>query len=322
MYLTKCITVFLEVQIMEKIVIAGNGPAGCAAAIYAARAGLSPLVLAGETPGGLLTQTSEVENFPGFPDGITGFELVNQMQIQAEKFGARIEYETIAAAELNSNGTHKLTLSDGTLLETEVLIIASGAVPRYLGVPGEERLRGNGVSACATCDGAFFKDVPVVVAGGGDSAMEEAVFLTRFASEVHLVHRREQLRASKIMADRARSNPKIIFHLNTRITEITGDSKVSGVKLENTQTGAADYLPCNAVFAALGHIPCSDVFKNAGIEIDPQGYIVVKNNTSHTNIRGVFAAGDCADPHYRQAIVAAGAGAKAAIDAEKFLAEK
>ncbi len=307
---------------MEKIVIAGNGPAGCAAAIYAARAGLSPLVLAGDAPGGLLTQTSEVENFPGFPDGITGFDLVTNMQTQAEKFGARFEYETIESAVLNSDAPHRLTLTDGSVIETQVFIIASGAVPRYLDVPGEERLRGNGVSACATCDGAFFKDVPVVVAGGGDSAMEEAVFLTRFASEVHLIHRRDQLRASKIMAERAMNNPKIIFHLNTRITEITGDAQVSGVKLVDTVSGETSELKCSAVFAALGHLPCSEVFKNAGIETDAQGYIVVKNNTSHTNIRGVFAAGDCTDPHYRQAIVAAGSGAKAAIDAEKFLAAK
>ena len=307
---------------MEKIVIAGNGPAGCAAAIYAARAGLPPLVLAGEAPGGLLTQTGEVENFPGFPDGVTGFDLVTNMQTQAEKFGARIEYETIAQADFHSGAPHKLTLSDGSVIETQVLIIASGAVPRYLGVPGEERLRGCGVSACATCDGAFFKNVPVVVAGGGDSAMEEATFLTRFASEVHLIHRRDQLRASKIMADRALNNPKIIFHLNTRIIEITGENKVSGVKLENTVTGEISTLECSAVFAALGHTPCSDVFKNAGIAVDAQGYIVVKDNTTHTNIPGVFAAGDCADPRYRQAVVAAGSGVKAALDAEKFLAGK
>lgn len=305
---------------MEKIVIIGNGPAGCTAAIYAARAGLSPLVLAGDTPGGLLTQTTEVENFPGFPDGITGFDLVMNMQTQAEKFGARVEYETVASAILNDNGIHRLTLSDGREIATATLVIATGASPRYLGVPGEDRLRGNGVSACATCDGAFYKNVPVVVAGGGDSAMEEAIFLTHFASEVHLIHRRDQLRASQIMADRARSNPKIIFHLNCKITEILGTDKVSGVKIADTVSGETGELACQAVFAALGHIPCNEVFKNAGVAVDAQGYFIAKNNTSLTDIPGVFVAGDCADPHYRQAITAAGTGARAAIDAEKYLA--
>ena len=307
---------------MENIVIAGNGPAGGTAAVYAARAGLAPLVLAGNTPGGLLTQTSEVENFPGFPDGISGFDLVMNIQTQAEKFGARIEYESITAAALSAAGFHRLTLSDGRVIETATLIIASGAVPRYLGVPGEDRLRGNGVSACATCDGAFYKDVPVAVAGGGDSAMEEALFLTRFASEVHLIHRRDQLRASRIMAERARQHAKIKFHLNTRITEILGDRKVSGVKLTDTVTGAESELACRAVFAALGHAPCNDVFSQAGVAVDSAGYVLTAAGTTATNIPGVFAAGDCADPRYRQAIVAAGSGARAAIDAEKYLAER
>ena len=308
--------------IMETIVIAGNGPAGCTAAVYAARAGLSPLVLAGNTPGGLLTQTSEVENFPGFADGITGFDLVMNMQTQAEKFGARVEYESITAVEFRPAPPHKLTLSDGRIIETEVLIIASGAAPRYLGVPGEDRLRGNGVSACATCDGAFYKDLPVVVAGGGDSAMEEALFLTRFASEVHLVHRRDGFRASRIMVERAQNHPKITFHLNARIIEVLGERNVSGVKLENTVSGEISELPCRAVFAALGHLPCSEIFAQAGIDVDRSGYVITDGHTAATNIAGVFAAGDCADPRYRQAIVAAGSGAKAAMDAEKFLAEQ
>lgn len=307
---------------MEKIVIAGTGPAGCTAAVYAARAGLEPLVLAGETPGGLLTQTSEVENFPGFPDGITGFDLVMNMQSQAEKFGARIEYESITSAVLHSNSAHQLTLSDGRTIETAALIIATGATPRYLGVPGEERLRGNGVSACATCDGAFYKNVPVVVAGGGDSAMEEAIFLTRFASEVHLIHRRDQFRASQIMVERAQSNPKIIFHLNSRITEVLGETKVSSVRIVDTASRAESVLPCQAVFAALGHEPCNAVFKAAGVAVDANGYFATDGCSTHTNIAGVFAAGDCADPHYRQAITAAGTGARAAIDAEKYLSGK
>ncbi len=307
--------------IMEKLVIIGNGPAGSTAAIYAARAGLKPVVFAGNIPGGLLTQTSDVENFPGFPNGIGGFDLVMDIQIQAEKFGAYFEYEEITAVTLNPGGPHILKVSDGRTIECQALIIASGAVPRRLEIPGEDRLYGNGVSACATCDGAFYKDVPVVVAGGGDSAMEEALFLTRFASEVHLIHRREQLRASLIMAERAKKHPKIKFHLNTLITEIVGDKKVSGVRIVDRESNKESLLSCAAVFTALGHTPSSKLFHDAGVETDISGFISLKNNTSSTNIPGVFAAGDCADPRYRQAIVAAGMGARAAMDAEKFLAD-
>ncbi|MBO7327360.1 MAG: thioredoxin-disulfide reductase [Lentisphaeria bacterium] len=306
---------------MEKLIIIGNGPAGLTAAIYAARAGLKPLVFAGNVPGGLLTQTGDVENFPGFKNGIGGFDLVMDMQSQAEKFGAYVEYEEITDIKLQSGGPHTLTVSDGRILETSAVIIASGAYPKKLNVPGEERLWGNGVSACATCDGAFYKDIPVAVAGGGDSAMEEAVFLTRFASEVHLIHRRDTLRASLIMQERAKKYPKIIFHLNSIITEITGDKKVSGIRITDKNSNEETLIPCSAVFTALGHTPCSELFSKAGVETDPAGFIVVKNNTSLTNIPGVFAAGDCADPRYRQAIIAAGMGARAAMDAEKFLAD-
>ena len=306
---------------MEKLVIIGNGPAGSTAAIYAARAGLKPLVFAGNTPGGLLTQTGDVENFPGFPDGVGGFDLVMNMQFQAEKFGAYFEYEEITAVNIVPGGPHILTVSDGRVIETQALIIAAGAVPKRLEVPGEDRLYGNGVSACATCDGAFYKDVPVAVAGGGDSAMEEALLLTRFASEVHLIHRRDQLRASLIMAERAKKHPKIKFHLNCLITEIVGDKKVSGIRFLDREFNKETLLPCSAVFTALGHTPCSKLFRDAGVETDVSGFIVVKNNSSLTNIPGVFAAGDCADPAYRQAIIAAGMGARAAMDAEKFLAD-
>ena len=305
---------------MEKLVIIGNGPAGCTAAIYASRAGLEPIIFTGDVPGGLLTQTSAVENFPGFPDGVNGFDLVNSMQTQAEKFGARIGYDEVIKVEFNTgNSCHRLTLDSDEIIETQALIIATGATPRYLNVPGEDRLKGNGVSACATCDGAFYKNVPVVVAGGGDSAMEEAIYLTRFASQVHLIHRRNELRASLIMAERARKNPKITFHLNAVIQEIQGKDQVEAVKIFHNDSETTETIPCNAVFAALGHEPCSKIFKAAGVETDAQGYIVLKNNTSHTNIPGVFAAGDCSDPHYRQAITSAGSGAKAAIDAEKYL---
>ena len=306
---------------MEKIVIIGNGPAGSTAAIYAARAGLKPLVFAGQNPGGLLTQTSDVENFPGFPDGVGGFDLVMNIQFQAEKFGAYFEYEEITGIKLIPDAPHTLTVSDGRTIQCQALIIASGAIPRRLEVPGEDRLYGNGVSACATCDGAFYKDVPVVVAGGGDSAMEEALFLTRFASEVHLVHRRDQLRASQIMAERAKNHPKIKFHLNSLITEITGDQKVSGVRILDREFNKEILLPCSAVFTALGHTPCSKIFKDAGVETDIAGFITVKPNATQTNIPGVFAAGDCADPRYRQAVIAAGMGAKAAMDAEHYLAD-
>ncbi|MBE6356248.1 MAG: thioredoxin-disulfide reductase [Lentisphaerae bacterium] len=306
---------------MEKLVIIGNGPAGSTAAIYAARAGLKPVVFAGSLPGGLLTQTGDVENFPGFPDGVNGFDLVMDMQFQAEKFGALYEYEEITSLQLSATGPHKLMVSDGRMIETDALIIASGATPRKLDVPGEERLFGNGVSACATCDGAFYKDVPVAVAGGGDSAMEEALFLTRFASEVHLIHRRDELRASLIMAERAKNHPKIKFHLNCLITEIIGDQKVSGVRILDRAFDKESVLPCSAIFTALGHVPCSKIFKDAGVETDVSGFIVVKPNTTLTNIPGVFAAGDCADSRYRQAIIAAGMGAKAAMDAEKYLAD-
>lgn len=306
---------------MEKLVIIGNGPAGLTAAIYAARAGLAPLVFAGNVPGGLLTMTGDVENFPGFRDGIGGFDLIMDMQSQAEKFGAYVEYEEITAIKLQPGGPHTLEVSDGRTIECSAVIIASGATPRKLEVHGEDRLWGNGVSACATCDGAFYKNLPVAVAGGGDSAMEEALFLTRFASEVHLIHRRETLRASHIMQERAKNHPKIKFHLNALITEIVGDKKVSGVRFVDREFNKEILLPCSAVFTALGHTPCSELFRNAGVETDLAGFIAVKNNTSHTNIPGVFAAGDCADPRYRQAIVAAGMGARAAMDAEKFLAD-
>jgi thioredoxin reductase (NADPH) len=279
-------------KIMEKVVIIGNGPAGLTAAVYAARAGLKPLVFAGNNPGGLLTQTGDVENFPGFPNGIGGFDLVMDIQSQAEKFGAYVEYEEITAIKLTPGGPHTLTVSDGRVIECSALIIASGATPRRLGVPGEDRLFGNGVSACATCDGAFYKNVPVAVAGGGDSAMEEALFLTRFASEVHLIHRREQFRASQIMVARAKANAKIRFHLNAKITEIIGNSNVEGIRIIDNIAGTESIISCKAVFAALGHIPCNEVFQKAGIEVDERGFIITRDNTTYTNIAGVFAAGD------------------------------
>ena len=302
----------------EKLVIVGSGPAGYTAAIYAARANLEPLLFAGLQPGGLLTQTTEVENFPGFPDGVQGFDLVTAMQQQAEKFGARIEYDAVERFELTDGGMQKLILSTGDEIETQALILATGASPRWLGLPSEERLRNHGVSACATCDGAFFKDVPVVVVGGGDSAMEEANFLTRFASRVYVIHRRDELRASPIMAERARANPKIEFVWSSEVEEILGENKVTGLRIRNNKTGEVSELACNAVFVALGHVPNTGLFK-AFIDTDAAGYVVLKGDTSMTKLAGVFAAGDCADPRYRQAISAAGMGCKAGIDAERYL---
>ena len=305
----------------EKLVIVGSGPAGYTAAIYAARANLNPLLYSGMLPGGLLTQTTEVENFPGFPEGVQGFDLVTAMQAQAERFGTRIEYDAVDKFELTDGGIQKLILPSGDVVETEALIIATGASPRYLGLPNEERLRNHGVSACATCDGAFFKDVPVVVIGGGDSAMEEATFLTRFASKVYVVHRRDELRASPIMAERARANPKIEFVWSSVVEDILGQESVEGIRVKSLKTGATSEIACKGYFAALGHIPNTAPFKEF-IQLDEHGFVVLSGDSSRTTLAGVFAAGDCADPHYRQAITAAGMGCKAGMDAERYLESK
>ena len=302
----------------EKLIIIGSGPAGLTAAIYAARAELKPLLLAGEMPGGLLTQTSEVENFPGFPEGINGSELMSRMQQQAERFGVRVEYEQVDSVTLSDGGPQRLRLADGRELEAEALIVSTGAAPRYLGLPSEEKFRNRGVSACATCDGAFFRDVPVVVVGGGDSAAEEATFLTRFASKVYLIHRRHELRASKIMVDRVLANPKIEVVWDSVVEEITGDKELDGVRVRNVVTGAERRIDCRGYFAALGHVPNTALFKGV-LELDEQGFIRLFENSSRTSLRGVFAAGDCADHVYRQAITAAGMGCCAAIDAERYL---
>lgn len=305
----------------EKLVIVGSGPAGYTAAIYAARANLNPLLYSGMLPGGLLTQTTEVENFPGFPESVLGFDLVTAMQAQAERFGTRIEYDAVEKFELTDGGIQKLILPSGDVVETEALIIATGASPRYLGLPNEERLRNHGVSACATCDGAFFKDVPVVVVGGGDSAMEEATFLTRFASKVYVVHRRDELRASPIMAERARTNPKIEFVWSSVVEDILGQGSVEGIRVKSLKTGATSEIACKGYFAALGHIPNTAPFKEF-IQLDEHGFVVLSGDSSRTTLAGVFAAGDCADPHYRQAITAAGMGCKAGMDAERYLESK
>jgi len=305
---------------MEKVVIIGSGCAGWTAALYTARANLTPLVLTGKQPGGLLTTTSVVENYPGFPEGVDGYELMTRMQKQAERFGARSSFGTVEKVDL-SKRPFALTV-DGERVEAETVIIATGASHRHLGVPGEDLLETKGVTYCATCDGALpiFRNQTLVVVGGGDSACEEALYLTRFGSEIHLVHRRDKLRASKIMAERTLANPKIKPVWDSVVTEVLDprQDKVTGVKLKNLKTGAESVLNCAGVFVAIGHSPSTGVFKGQ-IEMDTNGYIIPKKGTM-TNVPGVFVAGDCADHVYRQAITAAGMGCAAAIDAERFLA--
>jgi thioredoxin reductase (NADPH) len=306
--------------LMEKVVVIGSGCAGWTAALYTARANLSPLVLTGGQPGGLLTTTSIVENFPGFPEGVDGYELMTRMQKQAERFGARASFGTVEAVDF-SKRPFTLTV-DGEKVEAEAVIIATGASHKHLGVPGEDLLETKGVTYCATCDGALpvFRNQPLVVVGGGDSACEEALYLTRFGSVVHLVHRRDALRASKIMAERTLSNPKIKPVWDSAVTEVLDvkQDQVTGVKLKNLKTGAETILNCAGVFIAIGHGPNTKIFKGQ-IEMDANGYIIPRKGAM-TNVPGVFVAGDCADHVYRQAITAAGAGCAAAIDAERFLA--
>jgi len=305
---------------MEQVVIIGSGCAGLTAALYTARANLSPLVLTGLMPGGLLTTTSIVENYPGFPEGIDGFELMTRMQKQAERFGARVQFATVETVDL-SRQPFALTV-DGERVETKALIIASGAGHRHLGLESERRLEKKGVTYCATCDGALpaFRDQPLVVVGGGDSACEEALYLTRFGSVVHLIHRRDQLRASRIMAERTFSNPKIEPVWDSVVTEVLDvtQDKVTGVRLKHVKTGAETVLDCAGVFVAIGHVPNTELFKGV-LAMDEQGYIQSKRG-AQTSVTGVFVAGDCADHVYRQAITAAGMGCAAAIEAERYLA--
>ena len=306
---------------MENVIIIGSGCAGWTSAIYTARANLKPLLLTGGQPGGLLTTTGVVENFPGFPEGIDGVEMMMRMQKQAERFGTRVEYGVQITKVDFSSRPFKLW-ADDQLFESQTVIIAVGASHRHLGVPGETELERKGVTYCATCDGALpcFRNQPLVVVGGGDSACEEANYLTHFGSKVYLIHRRDQLRASKIMADRVLGNPKIQPVWNSVVTEVLDvkQDKVTGVKLRNVQTNAVSELACAGVFGAIGHVPSTAVFADQ-IECDADGYIICRQGTN-TNVTGVFAAGDCVDKTYRQAITAAGTGCAAAIDAERFLA--
>jgi thioredoxin reductase (NADPH) len=306
---------------MENVVIIGSGCAGWTAALYTARANLSPVVLTGTMPGGLLTTTTIVENFPGFPEGIDGYQLMQNMQAQAERFGARVQFGSVVEAVSFQEGKITLTV-DGAPLETKTLIIATGAGHKHLGLESEHKLENKGVTYCATCDGAFprFRNKPLVVVGGGDSACEEAMYLTRFGSEVYLVHRRDTLRASKIMAERTLANPKIKPIWNSEVIEVLDVSKddVTGVRLKNNVTGEQSTLDCSGVFVAIGHVPNTQIFKGQ-IDMDEAGYIRPVKGAS-TNVAGVYVAGDCADSVYRQAITAAGMGCAAAIEAERYLA--
>jgi len=303
---------------MHKSIIIGTGPAGLTAAIYLARANLNPLVIEGPEPGGQLTTTTEVENFPGFPDGIMGPELMDHMRKQAERFGARFRSGWVNSVELGKR-PFKLFLEGGETLEAETLIISTGASAKYLGIPGERENVGRGVSTCATCDGFFFRGKKIVVVGGGDSAMEEANFLTRFASELTLVHRRSELRASKIMQDRARENAKISWSLNrTPLEVVGGEQGVTGLKVRNNETGEEEIIEAQGVFIAIGHTP-NTKFLGGQVATDEHGYIVTKPGSSETSVPGVFACGDVQDTKYRQAITAAGSGCMAALDCEKFL---
>lgn len=303
---------------MEKIVIIGTGCSGLTAAIYAARGGHQPLVLEGRQPGGQLTTTTLVENFPGFPGGIDGPDLVLKMKEQAAGFGARFSYAEVT--EFEPRDGHVAIKADDQWIETRALIVASGAAARYLDLPGEQKLIGHGLTSCATCDGAFYRNVPVCVVGGGDSACEEATFLTRFASKVYLIHRRDTLRASKIMADRVLQNPKIEPIWNSTISEYltTAEGEVRAVKLKDTKTGAESELEVKCVFSAIGHVPNTAPFRGK-LQTDENGYLL-KTHATATNVPGVFAAGDVSDHVYRQAITAAGDGCAAALDAEKYLA--
>jgi thioredoxin reductase (NADPH) len=302
------------------LIIVGSGPAGYTAAIYAARAGLAPLVIAGSvTAGGALMNTTEVENFPGFPDGVQGPELMENLQKQAEKFGAEVLWDD--ATSLDLTGPIKtVVVGGGETFTAKALILSTGSAYRELGLPDEKRLSGRGVSWCATCDGFFFRDQEIIVVGGGDSAVEEATFLTRFGKRVTMIHRRGELRASKIMADRAKSDPKIDFAWNSEIVAIHGTDKVAGVTLRDTVTGETREHPATGVFVAIGHVPRTDLVVGQ-VDLDENGYIEVVGRSTATNLPGVFAAGDAVDHTYRQAITAAGSGCAAALDAQHYLAD-
>lgn len=303
---------------VRKVIILGSGPAGMTAAIYAARADLEPLVIEGIQPGGQLTITTDVENFPGFPEGVMGPDLMVEMKKQAERFGTSFEQAVVDRVELD--GEVKTLHSGDKSWTCKTLIVCTGASARWLDIAGEQRLMGHGVSACATCDGFFFRDQEIVVVGGGDTAMEEATFLTKFASKVYVVHRRDELRASKAMQERAFANEKIEFVWNSVPVEVLGEDKVSGVRLKNVKTNEEQTITCGGFFVAIGHDPNTAIFEGK-LDMDDNGYLLVAPGSTKTNVPGVFAAGDVSDHVYRQAVTAAGMGCMAALDAERFLSE-
>jgi thioredoxin reductase (NADPH) len=304
---------------VHDVIVIGSGPAGYTAAIYTARAQLNPLVFEGTSFGGALMTTTEVENFPGFKEGIDGPVLMEEMREQALRFGADLQMDDVEAVSLEGP-VKTVTTASGESHRARAIILAMGAAARYLGVPGEQELLGRGVSACATCDGFFFKDQDIAVIGGGDSAMEEATFLTKFARSVTLVHRRDEFRASRIMLERARTNEKITFLTNTDVVAVEGEGTMSGLRVRNKVSGEESLLPVTGMFVAIGHDPRSELVKDV-VDLDPDGYVLVQGRTTATSIEGVFAAGDLVDRTYRQAITAAGSGCAAAIDAERWLSE-
>ncbi len=305
---------------IHRLIILGSGPAGLTAALYAARADLAPLVLEGNQPGGQLTITTEVENYPGFPEGILGPELMDKMREQAKRFGAKVKFE--AAVDVDLSERPFTVRTDEGVYRAHSLILSTGATAKLGGLAADQELMGYGISACATCDGFFFRDKEVVVVGGGDSAMEEASFLTKYASKVTVVHRRRELRASKIMQDRALANPKIAWLWNSEVVDILGsrETGVSGIRVRDTETGVLSDHPTQGLFYAIGHVPNTQLFRGK-LEMNDAGYLIVDEPTTRTQIPGVFAAGDVTDPSYRQAVTSAGSGCKAAIDAERFLSE-
>jgi len=305
---------------VRDVIIIGSGPAGYTAALYAARARLNPLLFEGSvTSGGALMNTTDVENFPGFPDGVLGPDLMDSLRKQAERFGAELVTDDVTEVDLSA--TPKVVKAGSDIFLARSVILATGSSYRELGIPGEKRLSGHGVSWCATCDGFFFRDQDIAVVGGGDSALEEATFLTRFARSVTVVHRRDALRASAIMQDRARANPKIRFAWDSVVTEVVGEDRVAGIRLLNTKTGEESFIEVSGIFVAIGHDPRSELFTGQ-LELDDEGYLVVDQPSTRTKIPGVFAAGDVVDHTYRQAVTAAGSGCAAALDAERWLADQ